>query len=70
MSAEITPEEKAEELLKIFSEKSPKMGDHSIIYSSTAKHHALLCCREVMGYMGADRGYQFWAAVEEILENK
>jgi hypothetical protein len=33
-----------------------------------AKRHAINCCDEVLGYMGADRGYEFWTEVKQELE--
>lgn len=65
----ITPQEKALQLMTRFQETSYKMGDHSSIYTPTAKHHALICVDEVLGYMGADRGYEFWMQVKKELEN-
>lgn len=35
---------------------------------SIAKRYALECCREVLGDMGADRGYSFWVSVKEEIE--
>lgn len=32
------------------------------------KECALLCCDEVLGYMGADRGYVFWTKVKEEIK--
>ena len=66
----LPPEEKANELIESFMEKAPKMGDHSIIYESTAKLHAIKCCNEVLGFMGADRGTAYWMEVLEIIKNK
>ena len=66
----LSPEEKADQLIESFMEKAPKMGDHSIIYESTAKLHAIKCCNEVLGFMGADRGKAYWVEVLEILKNK
>lgn len=65
----MTPQEKALQLMTRFQETSYKMGDHSSIYTPTAKHHALICVDEVLGYMGADRGYEFWMQVKKELEN-
>ena len=64
----MTPLEKALELLTTFQQTSFKMGDHSTIYTPTAKLHALKCCDEVLGYMGADRGTEFWNEVKRELE--
>ena len=60
------PKEKAEELVNKFMEiKSLKLSDYSRIEFPTAKQCALICCDEVLGYMGADRGYEFWTEVKE-----
>jgi hypothetical protein len=34
----------------------------------TAKQCALICCDEVLGDMGADRGYEFWSQVKDELQ--
>jgi hypothetical protein len=34
-----------------------------------AKRQAIETCNEVLGYMGADRGYEFWVEVKQELEN-
>ena len=65
----MTPQEKALQLLASFMQKSYKMGDHSTIYTPTARLHAIMCCDEVLGYMGSDRGYDFWINVREEIEN-
>jgi hypothetical protein len=36
--------------------------------NSIAKRYAINCCDEVLGYMGADRGYSFWVEVKQELE--
>ena len=64
----MTPQEKALELLSSFQKTSYKMDDYSVIYSPTAKLHAIKCCDEVLGYMGADRGTEFWTEVKKELE--
>ena len=62
------PKEKAEELVNKFMEaKSLKLSDYSRIEFPTAKQCALICCDEVLGYMGADRRYLFWTEVKEEL---
>ena len=33
-----------------------------------AKQCALICCNEVLGYMGADRGHQYWTEVKAEIE--
>jgi hypothetical protein len=36
--------------------------------NSIAKRYAIQCCNEVLGYMGADRGYSFWVEVKQEIE--
>jgi hypothetical protein len=36
--------------------------------NSIAKRYAINCCNEVLGFMGADRGYSFWVEVKTELE--
>jgi hypothetical protein len=36
--------------------------------NSIAKRQAINCCDEVLGFMGADRGYSFWVEVKQELE--
>jgi hypothetical protein len=36
--------------------------------NSIAKRYAINCCDEVLGFMGADRGYSFWVEVKQELE--
>ena len=36
--------------------------------NSIAKRYAINCCDEVLGFMGADRGYSFWVEVKTELE--
>jgi hypothetical protein len=59
----MTPKEKAEELID-------KMINTDIMYMSNylAKQCALICCNEVLGYMGADRGTEFWNEVKQEIE--
>lgn len=35
-----------------------------------AKNISIYICNEVLGYMGADRGYSFWQGVKQILEKR
>jgi hypothetical protein len=34
-----------------------------------AKECAIITCNEVLGYMGADRGYEFWTLVKQEIKN-
>lgn len=64
----MTPQEKALELLASFMQTSYKMGDHSVIYTPTALLHAKICCDQVLGFMGSDRGTEFWLEVRKELD--
>lgn len=65
----ITPEEKAEQLVQFFMNvEPPKMSDYSRLYRSTAILFAKKVCDEVLGDMGADRGYEYWSKVKEHLD--
>ena len=65
----ITAKEKAVELVDYFMNLNPvKLSDYSKIYLPTAKNFALKICDEVLGYMGADRGYEFWTQVRIEIE--
>lgn len=60
------PEEKAQQLytnayLKYCNELSHEKN------FITAKDISQYICNEVLGYMGADRGYLFWSEVKDIL---
>ena len=63
----ITPKEKAEELvlkyLRIDNNNTKEWFNKNM-----AKQCALICCNEVLGYMGADRGYEFWTNVKQEIE--
>jgi len=37
--------------------------------SRIAKQCALIACDEVLGYMGADRGTEFWQEVKQEINN-
>jgi len=60
------PKLKAQELLLKFSEYSKNsLNDNSVFTPCrNAKECALLCCNEVLGHMGSDRGYAFWTEVK------
>jgi len=65
----ITPKQKANELVEYFLDLTPiKLSDYSHIYTPTAKRFALKVCDEVLGDMGADRGYEFWIEVKQEIE--
>ena len=56
----MTPKEKANELLDSFWLLS--------LTKEQAKQCALICCNEVLGNMGADRGYIFWLEIKQEVE--
>jgi hypothetical protein len=69
----MTPKEKATSIVDtmylIISNNGQFTGEHSIPFKfEEAKKCALICCDEVLGYMGADRGYQFWSEVKQEIE--
>lgn len=59
----MTPKEKAAELINkmYYTQSSPTSWVQ-------AKECALITCDEVLGYMGADRGYEFWKEVKQEIE--
>jgi hypothetical protein len=66
----ITPKQKAKELVEYFLNHEPiKLSDYSRIYLPTAKQYAKKVCSEVLGDMGADRGYAFWTEVNNEIDN-
>lgn len=58
----MTPKEKAEELVNKYYAYQP------LLSKKEAKIFALICCYEVLGYMEADRGYEFWTSVKQEIE--
>ncbi len=64
----MTPKEKAIELIKSFYPHVQwKLGQEDCL--DRAKQCALISCNEVLGYMGADRGYEFWQEVKQEVLN-
>ena len=66
----MTPREKAGWLIERFYFSLPNNGSFTGPSNindrwEEAKKCALICCDEVLGYMGADRGYEFWTSVKE-----
>lgn len=72
MSKIITPQEKAVELVKKYKDIDVEIGGQYDGYVNMkihdAKECALIACNEVLGYMGADRGYEFWTQVKSEIE--
>ena len=62
----MTPKDKAEELIVKMSTHDRDIHPHCTHY--IAKQCALICCNEVLGYMGADRGTAFWNEVKQEIE--
>jgi hypothetical protein len=55
--------EKAEELI------NKMQKDFIFIFSKEiSKKHALIAVNEILGYMGADRGTEFWEEVKSEIE--
>ena len=59
----MTPKEKALDLINKFENYSFMDIDRVSAFES-AKQCALIACNEILSYMGADRGYQFWTEVK------
>ena len=58
----MTPQEKANQLV----EEIMKIQGMQYWQSQMC---ALICCEEVLGYMGSDRGTEFWTSVKQEIEN-
>ena len=72
----MTPKEKADKLVDDFYQTTPNeawVNESFGLFEGykawkQAKECALICCNEVLGYMGADRGYMFWLEVKQEVE--
>lgn len=63
----MTPKEKAIQLFQMYNTLG-KDFTRGVSMKEFAKECALICCDEVLGHMGADRGAYFWAEVKEELK--
>jgi hypothetical protein len=63
----MTTKEKAKELIEKLT-LSSNAQDGSWMCEDLAKQCALIACDEVLGYMGADRGTEFWQEVKQEIE--
>jgi hypothetical protein len=63
----MTPKEKAYQLVESYNELG-KDFTRGVSMKEFSKQCALLTCSEVLGYMGADRGYAFWEEVKKEIE--
>jgi hypothetical protein len=68
----MTAKEKAKELVDKYSNIEIQTGGQYDGYISMIKADAnqcaLIACEEVLGYMGADRGTEFWQEVKREIE--
>jgi hypothetical protein len=62
-----TPEQKAVELYNSYFDLGRDFT-RGVSMKQFAKQCALICCDEVLGYMGADRGHQYWTEVKEQIQ--
>jgi hypothetical protein len=63
----MTPKEKAEQLYKdAYMRWCYELSHDKNV--SIAKNIAIYVCNEVLGYMGADRGYKFWQEVKHEIQ--
>ena len=67
----MTPQEKAIQLVDLFMDIGEEQEYNTPRYLSkeVAKQCALMTCNEVLGYMGADRGYEWWMTVKIEVNN-
>ena len=67
---ELTPRRKAIVLVDTFMDIGEEQEYNTPRYLSKdiAKQCALITCNEVLGYMGADRGYNYWTEVKQEIE--
>ncbi len=67
----MTPQEKAIQLVDSFMDIGEEQEYNTPRYLSkeVAKQCALMVCNEVLGYMGADRGYEWWMVVKIEVNN-
>lgn len=67
----MTPQEKAIQLVDSFMDIGEEQEYNTPRYLSkeVAKQCALIACNEVLGYMGADRGYEWWMTVKIEVNN-
>lgn len=67
---QLTSKEKAIELVHTFMDIGEEQEYNTPRYLSKdiAKQCALITCNEVLGHMGADRGYEFWTEVKQEIE--
>ena len=63
----MTPQEKAVELYTKYDELGRDFT-RGVSMREFAKECALVCCDQVLGYMGADRGHQYWTEVKEQIQ--
>ena len=64
----MTPKEKAKELIEKFGTYAVMWSGGIEVERQNVKQCALICCNEVLGYMGADRGTEFWIEVKQEIE--
>ncbi len=62
-----TPEQKAVELYNMYFDLGRDFT-RGVSMREFAKECALVCCDEVLGYMGADRGHQYWTEVKAEIQ--
>jgi hypothetical protein len=63
----MTAQEKAVELYNRYFDLGRDFT-RGVSMKQFAKECALVCCDQVLGYMGADRGHQYWTAVKAEIE--
>ena len=64
----MTAKEKAESLVREYSDITLNVESDDYVNQYTAKQCALIAVNEILGYMGADRGTEFWLQVKSEIE--
>lgn len=64
----MTPKEKADELVNKYDLELIDEINHFAVRKYASYKCAIIVCNEVLGYMGADRGYEFWTEVKKEVE--
>ena len=64
----MTAKEKAESLVREYNDLTLNVEADDYINQYTAKQCALIAVNEILGYMGADRGTEFWQEVKIEIE--
>lgn len=65
----LEPLQKAKALYNYYDDLLNKDFSNPVINDNQLKQCALIAVKQVLDYMGSDRGYAYWAEVKKELEN-